>query len=294
MKKRFMNFIPIFLLLCGLLLTSCGSAAPVSYDAGQYQLRRLTLDGTELDLSLVYPEGACLLLESSGNGVLFLGKEFCDVQWQQAGESFILTVNELTASGTAANGTLTLSFDSLGLTYFFAEGQAELPAAAEAAPAELTPLQQRWNGSWSGRLWFEDPQGEWADYEYRSMAVDAAVTLTAEGKGSIRLSNSFYSALLPMAEISISADGAAAKCNSGYFMAYPCEEWGVDIALSEELPSQIEDTVIMHPDVWEFGHYYVSGEEEQPQEEQSVDVLRLHGKCRDSAGSFAYKIVLTR
>lgn len=289
-----MNFIPAFLLLCTMLLTACGNDAPVSYDAGQYQLRRLTLEGTELDLSVIYPEGACLLLEKNGNGVLVLGKEFCDVQWHQEGEQFTLTVNELTADGTTENGVLELSFDSLGLTYFFAEVQAELSAPAEVATDELTPLQQRWNGSWSGRLWFEDPQGEWADYEYRTMAVDAEVSLSAHGEGTIRLSNDFYSAERPMAEIDVSADNTMAKCNSGYFMAYPCEEWAVEIAITEELPSEIEDTVIMHPDVWEFGHYYVSGEKEQNEEEQSVDVLRLHGRCRDSAGSFGYKIVLTR
>ena len=75
-------------------------------------------------------------------------------------------------------------------------------------------------------------------------------------------------------------------------MSYPIPEWGMDISLDAEKLTDIEDTVIFHPDVYEYGHFYNA---ETPVDRNAkTDVLRITGSCNDLSGGFDYKIVLTK
>ena len=94
-----------------------------------------------------------------------------------------------------------------------------------------------------------------------------------------------------MATLSVNAADGKLKCESGYLMAFPLQEWGISITRDRELMSEIEDTIILHPNVYEFGHIYFP---EETAEDFETDVLRLTGRCENNEGYFRYKIVLTR
>ena len=124
------------------------------------------------------------------------------------------------------------------------------------------------------RIWFEEVSGEWADFEDRTMAMEALITLDDEGEGTLVLNNSFYSDSMPMATLSITVADGTMKCESGYFMAFPLQEWGISISRDRELMSEIEDTIILHPNVYEFGHIYFP---EETAEDVEADVKTTGG-----------------
>ena len=299
MKNLTVRFAAMLLVvaLCA-ALCSCGREAERVYDAGQFVLTEMTLDGEALTVASVYPQGAYLLLSSDGTGRLILGDKACDIPWQHTGGEFQMQINALAATGSAAGGKLTLELPDAGLELVFAEGQMPAAAPMEGDLQEMTPLQHSAAGDWQGRLWFELPQGEWADYTYRTLGLTASVTAGEDGTGEITLWNSFYSDIVPVAQISIEYLEAEQriKCCGGWFMSYPVSEWGISISLQEEVSSEIEDTIIMHPDVYEYGHYYRSeaGADEAEAAEKTEPVLRLSGKCSDGKGSFEYRVVLRR
>lgn len=295
MNNKTKNNILILILWLTIFLTACTGEQDPSYDAGRYILSGVLLDGEELSPSALYPEGAYLLLSSDGTGRLILGSDASDITWQQKKTSFSVAVNTLTASGTREGDSLSLSLDTLHLELLFIEGDIT-SALTESASASTLPSQTRqqmiWSGDWSGRLWFEDPKGEWADYRDRTLTVTCSVCVQPDGTGILRLYSPYYSDSVPMASASFSLEEYKVHCLSGYMMSYPIPEWGMDISLDAEKLTDIEDTVIFHPDVYEYGHFYNA---ETPVDRNAkTDVLRITGSCNDLSGGFDYKIVLTK
>ena len=295
MNNKTKNNILILILWLTIFLTACTGEQDPSYDAGRYILSEVLLDGEALSPSSLYPEGAYLLLSSDGTGRLILGSDASDITWQQEDTSFSVAVNTLTAYGTREGDSLSLSLDTLHLELLFTEGDIT-SALTESASASTLPSQTRqqliWSGDWSGRLWFEDPKGEWADYLDRTLTVTCSVRVQPDGTGVLRIYSPYYSDAVPMAAASFSLEEYKVHCLSGYMMSYPIPEWGMDISLASERLTDIEDTVIFHPDVYEYGHFYNA---ETPVDRNSkTDVLRITGSCNDLSGGFDYKIVLTK
>ena len=271
------------------LLSGCGEPAARVFDAGQYVLSYAELDGHSLEASALYPSDAYLLLCSDGTGRLVLGEEACEITWSRGDGTVSVHIDAMDASGTDAGGVLTLNMGNTGFVYTFAAGEYH-PEEASAQQAETTPYTQ-WSGSWSGRIWFEDVQGKWLDFEDRTMAADVTIVLDAEGKGSLVLHNSFYSKEVPMMTLQLNCMEEALTCESGYFMSYPVSDKNISFELTREMASEIETTVILPPNEYAFGHIYFP--EDLP-EDYETDVLRIRGKCGDPEGYFSYKIVLTR
>ena len=295
MNNKTKNNILILILWLTIFLTACTGEQDPSYDAGRYILSEVLLDGEALSPSSLYLEGAYLLLSSDGTGRLILGSDALDITWQQENTSFSVAINTLTASGTREGDSLSLSLDTLHLELLFTEGDIT-SALTESASASTLPSQTRqqliWSGDWSGRLWFEDPKGEWADYRDRTLTVTCSVLVQPDGTGVLRLYSPYYSDSVPMASASFSLEEYKVHCLSGYMMSYPIPEWGMDISLDAEKLTDIEDTVIFHPDVYEYGHFYNA---ETPVDRNAkTDVLRITGSCNDLSGGFGYKIVLTK
>ena len=289
-----MNLI-VLLVAFTLALTGCEMEKPPVYDAGQYLLTGAELDGEELIAASLYPEGGYLLLSGDGTGRLFLGAEACDVSWQLQQNKYSVKINELVATGVKDGSSFTLDLEDLGLKLVFDEGDASAAFRQEVSPsasATSSRDQLLWGGDWVGRLWFEEPQGEWADYADQTLSVTASVALEKDGSGVLRLYSKYYSDVLPLAFVNFVLEEYKVHCLSGYMMSYPVPEWGMDLALSSERKSDIEDTIIFHPDIYEYGHFYNA---DPPVDGNAkTDVLRLTGSCNDLKGGFDYKIVLTR
>ena len=190
MNNKTKNNILILILWLTIFLTACTGEQDPSYDAGRYILSEVLLDGEALSSSSLYPEGGYLLLSSDGTGRLILGSDASDITWQQENTSFSVAVNTLTASGTREGDSLSLSLDTLHLELLFTEGDIT-SALTESASASTLPSQTRqqliWSGDWSGRLWFEDPKGEWADYRDRTLTVTCSVRVQPDGTGVLRI-----------------------------------------------------------------------------------------------------------
>lgn len=282
-------------LVLALLLTGCTAEKAPVYDAGQYLLSGAELDGKELSVSSLYPGGGYLLLSEDGSGRLILGSDACDVSWQKRQQEISLLINDLTATGKMEADSLTLLLEDLNLTLAFTAGDASAAireAENPVANARQNRNQLLWGGSWSGRLWFEDPKGEWSDYQDQTLSLTAEVAMEPDGTGTLRLFSKYYSESVPMALVNFTLEQYKVHCISGYLMSYPIPEWGMEIELSTDRKVDVEDTVIMHPDIYEYGHYYNA--DPPINRNEMIDVLRLTGSCHDLDGGFDYKIVLTR
>ena len=293
-KKWMINLI-FCLIVFSFVLSGCEAEKLPVYDAGQYLLTGAELDGEELTASSLYPEGGSLLLCGDGTGRLILGTEACDISWQQQQEDYSVKINELVAAGMKDGSSFVLDLKDLGLKLIFGEGNASAGLQQEASPsgsAASTRDQLLWGGEWVGRLWFEKPQGEWTDYADQTLSVTASVTVEKDGSGVLRLNSKYYSDILPLSSINFVLEEYKVHCLSGYMMSYPVPEWGMELALSSERKTDVEDTIIFHPDIYEYGHFYNA---DPPVDGNAkVDVLRLTGSCHDAKGGFDYKIVLTR
>ena len=272
-----------------ILLTGCGEPPARVFDAGQYVLSYAEMDGHALDASALYPTGAYLLLCADGTGRMILGEDACEISWTREEGTISVLIDKLEASGTEKGDVLTLAIGNTGLVYTFTAGEYH-PEEASAQIQEILP-QTRWSGSWTGRIWFEEVQGKWADFEDRTMAADVNISLDAEGNGSLVLHNSFYSKELPMMTLQLKASEEALTCESGYFMSFPVTNENNSFELTREMASGIETTQIIFPNEYAFGHIYF---EEDMEEDYETDVLRIRGRCGDADGYFRYKIVLTR
>ena len=295
MKSKLLHKGLYLFLVLALLLTGCTAEKAPVYDAGQYLLSGAELDGKELSVSSLYPGGGYLLLSEDGSGRLILGSDACDVSWQKRQQEISLLINDLTATGKMEADSLTLLLEDLNLTLAFTAGDASAAireAENPVANARQNRNQLLWGGSWSGRLWFEDPKGEWSDYQDRTLSLTAEVAMEPDGTGTLRLFSKYYSESVPMALVNFTLEQYKVHCISGYLMSYPIPEWGMEIELSTDRKVDVEDTVIMHPDIYEYGHYYNA--DPPINRNEMIDVLRLTGSCHDLDGGFDYKIVLTR
>ena len=295
MKSKLLHKGLYLLLVLALLLTGCTAEKAPVYDAGQYLLSGAELDGKELSVSSLYPGGGYLLLSEDGSGRLILGSDACDVSWQKQQQEISLLINDLTATGKMEADSLTLLLEDLNLTLAFTAGDASAAireAENPVANARQNRNQLLWGGSWSGRLWFEDPKGEWSDYQDQTLSLTAEVAMEPDGTGTLRLFSKYYSESVPMALVNFTLEQYKVHCISGYLMSYPIPEWGMEIELSTDRKVDVEDTVIMHPDIYEYGHYYNA--DPPVNRNEMIDVLRLIGSCHDLDGGFDYKIVLTR
>ena len=295
MKSKLLHKGLYLFLVLALLLTGCTAEKAPVYDAGQYLLSGAELDGKELSVSSLYPGGGYLLLSEDGSGRLILGSDACDVSWQKRQQEISLLINDLTATGKMEADSLTLLLEDLNLTLAFTAGDASAAireAENPVANARQNRNQLLWGGSWSGRLWFEDPKGEWSDYQDQTLSLTAEVAMEPDGTGTLRLFSKYYSESVPMALVNFTLEQYKVHCISGYLMSYPIPEWGMEIELSTDRKVDVEDTVIMHPDIYEYGHYYNA--DPPVNRNEMVDVLRLIGSCHDLDGGFDYKIVLTR
>ncbi len=291
-KLKLQNLLLLLILCTAIFFTGCVKETP-HYNAGQYMLSAVILDDQEIPAKQIYPRGGYLLLAEDGQGWLSLGEDSCAVTWESAGTLFTLHINDLIARGTRHENDLTLSIDELDAVYAFTKGAPPTTEEASAGSLDgLTAFQSRLNGTWQGRMWFSETTGEWADQEDRSMAVTCSLRFPGGEEGKMELYNSFYSDEQPMADLEISTSEEKISCNGGYFMSFPLQPWGMAFELTSMLPSQLRNSIIMHPDIYEYGHYYLSEEEEE--EEAPVDVLLLSGRCEDADGGFAYSIQLTR
>jgi len=299
MKNYYINNIqircfPVVLLLC-MILTGCGNSDRESYyDAGTYTLSHLTLDGEMLSVKEIYPSGGFLRLRSDGTATLKLGEDLCEAQWVQAEPSFRLTFGEMTGDGEKINGVITLGFDDTGLEYTFSETVDPLETDENTNPAEDRSSMDPLSGSWIGRFWYEEPRGEWADYEYRSMAMNGTVTLDPSEAPEVRelcLYNSTYSESAPIVDIRFIEENGVYHCLGGYVMSYPVAEWGMDITISNEPRSSLRDTLIIRKP-GDYGHVFT--QETDSTANEPVDIIRLSGNCRDQDGAFDYFIELTR
>ena len=295
MKSKLLHKGLYLFLVLALLLTGCTAEKAPVYDAGQYLLSGAELDGKELSVSSLYPGGGYLLLSEDGSGRLILGSDACDVSWQKRQQEISLLINDLTATGKMEADSLTLLLEDLNLTLAFTAGDASAAireAENPVANARQNRNQLLWGGSWSGRLWFEDPKGEWSDYQDQTLSLTAEVAMEPDGTGTLRLFSKYYSESVPMALVIFTLEQYKVHCISGYLMSYPIPEWGMEIELSTDRKVDVEDTVIMHPDIYEYGHYYNA--DPPINRNEMIDVLRLTGSCHDLDGGFDYKIVLTR
>ena len=295
MKSKLLHKGLYLFLVLALLLTGCTAEKAPVYDAGQYLLSGAELDGRKLSVSSLYPGGGYLLLSEDGSGRLILGSDACDVSWQKRQQEISLLINDLTATGKMEADSLTLLLEDLNLTLAFTAGDASAAireAENPVANARQNRNQLLWGGSWSGRLWFEDPKGEWSDYQDQTLSLTAEVAMEPDGTGTLRLFSKYYSESVPMALVNFTLEQYKVHCISGYLMSYPIPEWGMEIELSTDRKVDVEDTVIMHPDIYEYGHYYNA--DPPINRNEMIDVLRLTGSCHDLDGGFDYKIVLTR
>ena len=286
----------IFALLALCLLLAGCAEKETAYER-TYRLAQLLCEGEPLELSEYYAEGGSLALSSTGSAILQLGGKSCETTWAGSGESISLSVGSLTASGTLRDDAAELTIGELGLTYVFTLSGEPLPeeTPAPTPAAEENELQQQWNGTWSGRLWYSDTSGEWTDYETRTLAMTAEISLDAGGAGTLTLRNDFYSEEYAMGQFPVHFSDGQLQVEEGLFMSYSVASGEMTAVRTVELPEEIENTIIMHPDVWEYGHFYQSTEEgEEAPESEPVDVLRLTGSVKDADGGFSYKIVLTR
>ena len=287
MKKTLMMI--IFILLLANFLVGCGESAERVFDAGQYTLSYAEIDGYALEPSELYPSGAYLLLCADGTGRLILGEDACEINWRKEEEVITVLIDEIEASGKENDDTLTLAIGSTGLIYTFTAGEY-LPDESLSEDRE-TNLQNSWNGYWSGRIWFEEVQGKWADFENRTMAAEVTVSVGDDGKGRLILFNPLYSKELPMMTLRISAEEENLKCESGYFMSFPVTEDIISFELNRDMASEVETAQIIFPNEYAFGHIYF---EEDSTEDYETVVFRIKGRCGDADGYFRYKIVLTR
>lgn len=272
-----------------LLLSGCSfyTEPPKVYDAGDYRLAAAFCEGEAVSAEELYPEGGRLVLASDGTGILRLGDEECEVSWSEGAGAFSMAFAGVAAKGTAEAGVLDLTMGDTGLELIFSTGEYAPP---EETPVPETPIQLLWNGERSGRMWFEEADGEWADYTLRSEEVSCTVQIKPDGEGSVLLFSKYYSESVPMARLEVIGADGAGKCrvSSGYFMDMNLAGRG-DLELKVETcpESELRSTEIITFN-GKYGHFF---EAEEPSDEE-ISVMRLAGCYESESGSFRFYIEL--
>ena len=287
-NKLNMFFLLILCLALSFVLFGCSDQKEtVIYDVGTFVLSDLTLDGKTLSVSEVYPEGAWLQLSSNGRCRLTMGNRQCETGWTDENGVFSFSVGDLKCSGRKQADRISFAAENTGMQYEFTPGSS-VPPQISAEDPDTSGSGGSLDGEWKGRLWYENTQGEWSNFEYQTESLSASVRGT-----TLTVFDRNYSESEPMMQIGITSENGAVCCTGGYFMSYPIPLYGMEIQIREDLLSSIRDTVIIEKP-GDFGHVFTAEPPETDPEETVVDVIRMSGTCRDSAGSFDYFIELTR
>lgn len=266
--------------------------SPESYDSGSYGLSAVLLDGTPVELSAVYPSGAGLYLDSTGSALLILGENVCTAEWTEQNGTFWISFGEMTGTGAMSGDTVTFAPDGTGLEYLFSRGEAA-PLPGENRPAPADPV----SGAWHGRIWFESPEGEWADWEYRTMELTGTAEMLpapdGTSAGELKLFSPWFSESEPFLRVAFAGENGAYHSTDGVLLSYPVHEFEMNMELTEELQSGLRDTVIIEKP-GDYGHVFTAEPKDPDAEEPLIPVLRLSGTCRDAGGSFSYIVELVR
>ena len=277
-----------------ILLVGCGlTVAEKVYDAGEYRLEKAELNGTEIAVNELYPEGATILLCSDGTGTIVLNDEESGISWKEEGETFSMLINELEASGPARtdeNEEIVLTMGNTGFVFHFGEGETVQALAEETGKQEQTVSQQKWCGDWSGRMWFENPTGVWSDYVYRSFELGGNVALDAEGNGTVELFAPYYAEAVPFLKLNFYADSFGCHSLGGFLMGYELKEGECQLSEARGMESELRNYLIMAVP-GDYGH--LMPEYVQP-EDIETDILRISGSCMGEEGGFDYTMELTR
>ena len=290
MKKTIAMTICAAVLLCG---CSIYSEPPKSYDAGEYALAAAFCEGDALVPEELYPEGGTLRLSSNGTGLLRLGRDECEVFWAGDAQNFRLSFSGINAEGTLDGdaGVIDIQMSGTGQELIFAKGEYTLP---EETPASETPVQILWNGERSGRMWYEEADGEWSDYALRSAAVMAETEIGADGEGSVLIYCDSYSPSAPMARINVSGADASGQCRitDGYFMDLNLGGWHeAKMSIGSCMQSELRSEKIITFN-GQYGHFFDDGSD-SGEEDREVRVMKFEGRYESGAGSFRFYIEMT-
>ena len=265
----------IFLLICamGLLLSlcSCGKSEPALTAAYE-------LTAAFVDESAVQGVSGGINFFEGGEAELVFGGRSSSAECSFSGDSFVIKINELEGEGSISEEGTVISFPSIALRLEFLRTQQEI--SPENDGAELKEL--------SGRIYFSSCEGEWEDYDGRSMALSGQLSVREEGEETLSLFSKYYSESLPMIQLALLETENGLESLGGYVMAYESPEYAVRLEESEELKSNVNNTQFLNPE--EYIWYTPSPEAAAPDE--LCRVLTVTGSCRNSSGGFEYKIIL--
>lgn len=254
----------ILLLSILLILLSFGACSKTQEE---FVLTQITVDNIPISDVSGY-----LKLFSDNSGELSLNGNVCKVYWEE--NPFAIRINDIVASSEHTQSGINLFLDEKNVVLSFSIGPAvEVPHSSSSQSAD----------NLSGRFYFSNCEGEWADYDGRSMSVTGT-----KNDEKIVLFNQYFSKDTPMVEITIKDS----HCLEGYIMAYPLKEYDVKIDADSQLKSEVNKTEFLHPEeyIW---NKYIEKEDTDINTGQMIDVLTLSGNVRNSNGGFTYKIVLT-
>lgn len=284
-------------LFIAMLISGCSlqTEQPKVYDAGEYRLAAAVCDGDAVPVEELYPEGGLLRLSSDGTGLLRLGNEECGILWLENTQGFCMSFSDIAATGDfdRGSGILDIQMGETGLELVFSKGEyvpkTELPALE-------APVQIVWNGERSGRMWYEEADGEWSDYTLRSAAVSSVSGIGADGEGSVLIYSESYSDSVPMACLNVSAADEEGHCRiaSGYFMDMNLAGWHeAELNIETCLRSELRSTKIITFN-GQYGHYFEDDAESgEAPEDEAVTAMRFEGRYESGSGSFRFFIELT-
>ena len=246
-----------------LSVTACGNSK-----AGD----KYSLTGAFIEDAPILDYNGSLILYPDNKGILNFNGTSGEITYTD--NPFTLTVNSLTGTGEKSVGTIKVNFDDIGLQFVFSK-DVNGQAYSESSSGTGT--------GYEGRMYFSDCEGEWQEYDDRSMAVSGTLS-----NGKLSLYNRAYSDNVAMVELL--TDGNS--CLGGYIMAYPLKEYDVKITKDKQEKDKVNDTRFIKPEEYIWNMY--NEVEETPKPENLIDVVTLSGTLRNSDGGYSYKIVLTK
>ena len=282
MKKIICIFL-IFLL--AVLTCGCGAAKA---SGTEYALTGVLSDGVEFPAEQAYTNGGRLILYQDGTGELTLGEQTCSFEYTSDSDGMKFALGSIIASCEVTDGTATVTMGDTGLSLIFSRGTAQTTATAEPAEVNLTDAQRQYNGSVSGRMFFDSVEGDWSEYEGRSMALSGTIELDKEGTGKLLLYSAYYSESVPMYTLDVFARENELICTGGYIMKYEISEGAVEIKYEQKDRDDLRTTSFIHPEnyIW-----YVPENTEET-EPVIIPVVTVSGRAADSEGNFTFSIEL--
>ena len=260
--KRVLSF--ILVLIMAVSFCACGTSVSVE---------KYSLTGAFIDGAPILDYNGSLILQDDFSGILTFNNTSGNITW--SANPFTVTVNKLIGTGEKTDETICINFDEIGLQLNFSK--------SVTSQAYSETVNSTDGISYEGRFYFSDCEGEWYDYEGRSMALSGTLS-----NGKLSLYNKFYSESVAMVELLIDED----NCLGGYIMAYPQKEYDVKIVNDKQEKDKVNDTKFLRPEEYIWNMYNTV--EETPNTENLIDVMTLSGNLRNSDGACSYKIVLTK